>query len=117
VGELVKLAGADVINRPSQTEETQDAQEGGENMKATILLKLGKEAQDVIQAWIDPEMTKGKIVEMKELGGTLWNLQAKFPEIKDHMKDFLAWVGTGVQLETMREYMTGWVEWDIEGLE
>jgi len=82
-------------------------------MKATELLKLGKEAQDVIQAWTDPEMTKGKFTEAQELGVNLWNLQEKFPEIKSHMKEFLAWVGTGVQLETMREYMTDWVEWDI----
>ena len=82
-------------------------------MKATELLKLGKEAQDVIQAWTDPEKTKGKIAEMQDLGTNLWNLQARFPEIKDHMKDFLLWVFTGMQLETMREYMSEWVEWDI----
>ncbi len=84
-------------------------------MKATELLQLGKEVQDVIQAWVDPEMTKGKMAEAQELGVNLWNLQAKFPEVKEHMKEFLVWTATGAQLETMREYFTGdWVEWDLD---
>lgn len=83
-------------------------------MKATTLLRIGKDAQDVIQAWVDPEMTKGKIAETQELGVTLWNLQDKFPEIKGHIKEVLVWAVTGAQLETMREYFTGdWVEWDL----
>lgn len=83
-------------------------------MKASLLLTLGKEAQDVIQAWISPEMTKGKLAEAQDLGVNLWNLQEKYPEIAGHIKEFLAWTATGAQLETMREYFCGdWVEWDL----
>lgn len=84
-------------------------------MKATTILALGKEAQDVIQAWIDPAMTKGKLAEAQDLGVNLWNLQDKYPEIKGHLKEFIAWTVTGAQLETMKEYFTadGWIEWDL----
>jgi len=83
-------------------------------MKASLLLKLGKEFQDVIQAWTDPEMTKGKLAETQDVGVALWNLQERYPEIKAHMKEFIMLVATGAQLETMKEYASEWVEWDIE---
>ena len=59
-------------------------------------------------------MTKGKLAEAQDLGLKLRNCQDRFPEIKDHLKEFLGWIGAGMQLETMREYFTGgWVEWDL----
>lgn len=82
-------------------------------MKASELLELGKDAQDVIQAWVDPAMTKGKMAEMSELGGKLWNVQERWPEIKDHWKDFMGWVAAGAGLESLREYAGEWVEWDL----
>jgi len=83
-------------------------------VKASELLGIGKEAQDLIQAWTDPEMTKGKIAEAQDLGAKLWNLQAKFPEIQGHLREFLSWVAAGAGLESLREYGSGdWVEWDL----
>ena len=83
-------------------------------IKATQLLTLGKEAQDLIQAWIDPTKTKGWISEATDLGTNLWNLQETFPEIADHWKEFIQWALAGMALETLREYSSaGWVEWDL----
>jgi len=83
-------------------------------MKVSELLKLGKDAQDVVQAWIDPEMTKGKISEAQDLGIGLWNCKDKYPEIEGHMRDFILWIAAGAQLESMREYLGGdWLEWDL----
>lgn len=84
-------------------------------IKASYLLQLGKEVQDVIQAWVDPEMTKGKLAEAQDLAPHLWNLGEQFPEIKTHLKEFMLWVAAGAQLETMKEYFAGdFVEWDLE---
>ena len=81
---------------------------------ASELLTLGKEAQDVVQAWVNPEMTKGKIAEAQDLGVNLWNCQEHFPGISGHLREFFAWVAMGASLESMREYLTGeWVEWDL----
>lgn len=83
-------------------------------MNATTLLEIGKDAQDLIQAWADPEKTKGWIAEATDLGTSLWNVQAQFPEIADHWKEFMAWIALGAQMETMKEYFTGdWVVWDL----
>ena len=86
-----------------------------DKIKASTLLVLGKEAQDVIQAWVDPDMTKGKIAEMNDLAPQLWNLSAKFPAIGKNIKEFFAWIAQGISLETMREYFSDdLVEWDLE---
>jgi len=81
---------------------------------ASVLLQLGKEAQDLIQAWADPEKTKGFFAEANDLASNLWNASQNWPEIKEHWKEFFAWISQGMTLETMREYMSGdWVEWDL----
>ena len=83
-------------------------------IKASELLQVGKEAQDVIQAWVDPEMTKGRMAEAEDLAPTLWNLAGDYPEIKTHMWQFFSFVSAGGGLESLREYATGdWVEWDL----
>ena len=41
--------------------------------------KAGKELVDVVQAFIDPEMTEGKLKEIQEAGLALWNLAEAFP--------------------------------------
>jgi len=83
-------------------------------VKASVLLRLGKEAQDVIQSWIDPEMTKGKMAEVEDLAPNLWNLADDYPEIKEHVREFMSFVFSGAGLESLREYAAkDWVEWDL----
>ena len=82
-------------------------------IKASVLLTLGKDAQDLIQAWTDPEKTKGFFAEAEDLATSLWNCQQQYPEIKANWKEFMGWLLTGAQMETMREYFGDWVEWDL----
>ena len=83
-------------------------------MSAKELLTLGKESQDLIQAWADPEKTKGFFSESQDLALGLWNAQEKFPALKLHWKEFMAWIAAGAMLESMREYFGDWVDWDVD---
>ena len=83
-------------------------------ISAKVLLTLGKESQDLIQAWADPEKTKGFFAESQDLALGLWNVQEKFPTLKLHWKEFMGWIATGAQLESMKEYFSDFVEWDID---
>lgn len=88
---------------------------------ASEMLKLGKESQDLIQAFFDPEFTEGKLSEAMQLGKYGWNIGAKYPQLRDkrNILKVLLWVSAGGGLESLREYCSydadgmPMIEWDL----
>ena len=71
-------------------------------MSEATFKQAGKEVQDIIQAFVDPEMTKGKLTEISEAATTLWNLQGQFSTTP--VKTIVMRILIGMLDETVEEY-------------
>lgn len=66
------------------------------------LANAGKEAGDMIQAFVDPSKSKSKLQEMQEAAMALWNIQELFRNSDPRAIAF--WVLHGAQLDIGKDY-------------
>ena len=81
--------------------------------KLSEALRVGKEFQDVPQAFVDPEKTKGKLTELQEAAGAAMGLVDDLEAIKAAPLAFGIATGAGAALESLREYAGDTIEFDI----
>ena len=68
-----------------------------------LIQQAGKELQDLVQAFIDPSATKGKLAELEEAAIALWNLKDQIPEMD--IKAVMIHLLVGALKETAHDYM------------
>ena len=81
--------------------------------KLSEALRVGKEFQDVPQAFTDPERTQGKLTELREAIGAGAGLSDDIEAIRENPLAFGVATGAGAALESLREYAGDTIEFDI----